>query len=82
MPIKSVAYGVPRSQLTSNSLKLCLKSNLVPAVTTHCQVVAIRSAFCLASHQEATQQLAARRRQLELKALEHSEVSNIIQFHL
>ena len=75
MAVNEVSYGPPRGSLTNKGIRRSLQANLVPAVITHCQVIAVRCVFELATPDEAKKQLAARRRQLEKKAMEQSDVS-------
>ena len=74
VPVRNISYGPPRRSLTSKSIIQGLRANLVPVVTRTCQAVAIRCVFDATDEREARKQLAARRRQLEMKALSHSEV--------
>ena len=74
-PVASVKYGPPRGSLTNQSIVKALQSNIVPAVIADCQVVSLRCVFEFTSFDEARKQLAARRRQLEMKVKENSEVS-------
>ena len=74
IPVRSVSYGPPRSSLGSKSIIQGLKANLIPVVTRSCQVVAVRCIFDVSDEAEAKKQIAARRRQLEMKALNHPEV--------
>ena len=73
-PVRSVNYGPPRPALRNKGTVNSLKANLVPVVTQVCQVVALRCMFDAKNEEEAKRQIAARRRQLEKKALEHPEV--------
>ena len=73
-PVRSVNYGPPRPSLRNKGTVTSLKANLVPVVTKVCQVVALRCMFDATNEAEGKRQIAARRRQLEKKALEHPEV--------
>ena len=80
VPVRNVSYGPPRNSLSSKSIMQGLRANLVPAITRTCQAVAIRCVFDANDEREAKKQLAARRRQLELKALSHPEVCTLQLF--
>ena len=75
IPVRAVSYGPSRTKLRARGIMTALKANLVRAVTQVCQVVAVHRISNTRTDQEATQQIAARRRQLEMKTLQHPEVS-------
>ena len=70
----SVSYSRPRSSIQSKGLMNSLRTRLVPAVLQECQVVSVRCVWDFVSRDRAVEQLAARRRQLEMKLLELDEV--------
>ena len=74
VPVRAIKYQAPRGATTGSNVPVALKANLIPVLSENCQMVAIRCAFDMTSEGEARKQVAARRRQLEKKALEHSEV--------
>ena len=75
VPVRNITYSAPKSVLSSTRIKTALATCLVPAVTEKCGVVAIRCCFESCSRADAVKQLAARRRQIELKLIEIDDVS-------
>ena len=77
VPVRRVKYSAPKTALSSSTIRAALSAALVPAVVERCGVVAIRCIFEFSTRAEAVKQLAARRRQLELKMEEIDDVSFI-----
>ena len=74
--VRAVKYGRPRCSLKNANIQAALRTTLVPHIASKCSIVAIRSIFDFATHAEAVQQLAARRKQIEdtLETLEMASV--------
>ena len=75
--VKDVSLKRPRSKLSSPAIYSALEAHLVPPILNDCHVVAFRGIFS-ASQEDIILQIAARRRQIELKLQENSEV----RYHL
>lgn len=80
LPVKSVLYNRPRSQLNNRNLKNALTAHLIPIVVDNVHVIGIRCVFDFTSTAEAVKQLAARRRLLETRLREFEEVSIYLYF--
>ena len=72
--LKNVKLKRPRSKLSSPVIYRALETHLVPPVLNLCHVVAVRGIFS-ASNEDIVLQIAARRRQIEQKLQDCSEVS-------
>ena len=70
----SVSYTPPKGQCSNRNLVTALRTRFVPAILSECQAVSVRCVFDLANRTVAIEQLAARRRQLEVKLFEQNEV--------
>ena len=85
--VKKTRLQRPRSALSSANIKNALRSYLVPPILKYCQCVALRCMFDFSRREEIVQQIAARRRQLEVHLMEDQpNVSNFVveislQFH-
>ena len=73
LPVRRHALVRPRTALTGVNIKNALKTHLVPTILKECQTVSVRCIFDF-NNEEVVKQLAARRRQLEMKLLEREEV--------
>ena len=82
MPVRNVKFGPPKTALSNSSIKNALSTTLVPAILESCGIVAVRCAFEFCSQSEAIKQLAARRKQIELKLVEVEDVSRYIDIHI
>ena len=77
--VKKTRLQRPRSALSSANIKNALRSHLVPPIIKHCQCVALRCMFDFSRREEIVQQIAARRRQLEVHLMEDQpNVSNFV----
>ena len=72
--VKDVRLKRPRTKLSSAIIYRALETHIVPPVLNICHVVACRGIFT-ASNEDVVLQIAARRRQIEQKLQECSEVS-------
>jgi len=78
--MNSVNQTCPQRQLTSNVLRQALESFIVPPVIEECQVVALRCIFNVkpGNWRSQSEQISARRRQLEMALFNRTEVSPVI----
>ena len=84
LPLKRHSLPRVRTDMTSVKLKNALKIHLVPKILKECQTVSVRCVFEYVTNAEVVQQIAARRRQLEMKLLELDEVRNLdnVYYHI
>ena len=72
---KSVTMAAPARSLKSKVIRQALEMFVAPDVLKHCHVAAIRCIFNVADKEDIVkQQLAARKRKLEMTLLENREV--------
>lgn len=76
-PIKKHVVPKPRHGLKSAAIARALGTHVVPPVVELCQVVGIRAIFELETREETVQQIAARRRQIEVALLAEEEVRSL-----
>ena len=77
--LKDINLKRPRSKLSSPAIYSALETHLVPPILNDCHVVAFRGIFS-GTPQDVTLQIAARRRQIELKLQESSEVRYLFRY--